>query len=278
VPLNGNLKDFPLGDIIQLINNTKKTGLLKIEAGGDFSGEIGEINFSAGKIIFAESNKGLIGKSAFLHFYEWKVGDFSFVETSVQNEVNIDESTESLLVEGSRVIEEWSNISGVIKSLSLVVNLTPVPPEGVSEIKFTRDEWKILRTVDGKKSVKEIAEELKLADFEVSKIIYGLIASGLVEKVSEGVVSGTELSVKLKPEFYLVEEAVYVDPKLLEEWKTQYELKMIEKIMLHLKGTKDIIINVKSKNNLVGLILIPEEIASELEIKEKDKIFVEPLK
>jgi len=278
VPLNGNLKDFPLGDIIQLINNTKKTGLLKIEAGGDFSGEIGEINFSAGKIIFAESNKGLIGKSAFLHFYEWKVGDFSFVETSVQNEVNIDESTESLLVEGSRVIEEWSNISGVIKSLSLVVNLTPVPPEGVSEIKFTRDEWKILRTVDGKKSVKEIAEELKLADFEVSKIIYGLIASGLVEKVSEGVVSGTELSVKLKPEFYLVEEAVYVDPKLLEEWKTQYELKTIEKIMLHLKGTKDIIINVKSKNNLVGLILIPEEIASELEIKEKDKIFVEPLK
>ncbi len=278
MPLNGNLKDFPLGDIIQLINNTKKTGLLKIEAGGDFSGEIGEINFSAGKIIFAESNKGLIGKSAFLHFYEWKVGDFSFVETSVQNEVNIDESTESLLVEGSRVIEEWSNISGVIKSLSLVVNLTPVPPEGVSEIKFTRDEWKILRTVDGKKSVKEIAEELKLADFEVSKIIYGLIASGLVEKVSEGVVSGTELSVKLKPEFYLVEEAVYVDPKLLEEWKTQYELKTIEKIMLHLKGTKDIIINVKSKNNLVGLILIPEEIASELEIKEKDKIFVEPLK
>lgn len=278
MPLNGNLKDFPLGDIIQLINNTKKTGLLKLEAGGDFSGEIGEIDFSAGKIIFAESNKGLIGKSAFLHFYEWKVGDFSFVETSVQNEVNIDESTESLLVEGSRVIEEWSNISGVIKSLSLVVNLTPVPPEGVSEIKFTRDEWKILRTVDGKKSVKEIAEELKLADFEVSKIIYGLIASGLVEKVSEGVVSGTELSVKLKPEFYLVEEAVYVDPKLLEEWKTQYELKTIEKIMLHLKGTKDIIINVKPKNNLVGLILIPEEIASELEIREKDKIFVEPLK
>jgi len=278
MPLNGNLKDFPLGDIIQLINNAKKTGLLKLEAGGDFSGETGEIDFSAGKIIFAKSNKGLIGKSAFLHFYEWKVGDFSFVETSVQNEVNIDESTESLLVEGSRVIEEWSNISGVIKSLSLVVNLTPVPPEGVSEIKFTRDEWKILRTVDGKKSVKEIAEELKLADFEVSKIIYGLIASGLVEKVSEGVVSGTELSVKLKPEFYLVEEAVYVDPQLLEEWKTQYELKTIEKIMLHLKGTKDIIINVKSKNNLVGLILIPEEIASELEIKEKDKIFVEPLK
>jgi len=278
MPLNGNLKDFPLGDIIQLINNTKKTGLLKLEAGGDFSGETGEIDFNAGKIIFAESNKGLIGKSAFLHFYEWKVGDFSFVETSVQNEVNIDESTESLLVEGSRVIEEWSNISGVIKSLSLVVNLTPVPPEGVSEIKFTREEWKILRTVDGKKSVKEIAEELKLADFEVSKIIYGLIASGLVEKVSEGVVSGTELSVRLKPEFYLVEEAVYVDPQLLEEWKTQYELKMIEKIVLHLKGSKDIIINVKPKNNLVGLILIPEEIASELEIKEKDKIFVEPLK
>jgi len=39
-----------------------------------------------------------------------------------------------------------------------------------------------------------------------------------------------------------------------------------------------VIINVKPKNNLKGLILIPEEISSELGLKEKDKIFVEPLK
>lgn len=280
MPLNGNLADFPLGDIIQLLNNTKKTGLLKLEAGGDFSGEAGEIDFSAGKIIFAESNKGLLGKSAFLHFYEWYEGSFSFVEMPIEkSKINIEESTESLLVEGSRVIAEWTKISGVIKSLSLVVNLALAPPEGVSEIKFSREEWKILRTVDGKKTIREIADELKLADFEVSRIIYGLIASGLVEKVKEvGAISGVELSVKIKPEFYLIEEAVYIDSQLLEKWKTQYELKTIGKIILHLAGAKDVIINVKPKNNLKGLILIPEEISSELGLKEKDKIFVEPLK
>jgi len=279
MPLNGNLADFPLGDIIQLLNNTKKTGSLELVAGGDFSGETGKINFSKGKIISAASNKGLFGKSAFLHFYEWHEGNFSFVEMSIEGEVNIEESTESLLVEGARVITEWAKISGVIKSLSLVVNLAPAPPEGVSEIKFSREEWKILRTVDGKKTIREIADELKLADFEVSKIIYGLIASGLVEKVKEvGTISGVELSVKIKPEFYLIEEAVYIDSQLLEKWKTQYELKTIGKIVLHLAGAKDVIINVKPKNNLKGLILIPEEISSELGLKEKDKIFVEPLK
>lgn len=278
MPLNGNLKDFPLGDIVQLLINTKKTGILKIEAEGIFSGETGEIDFNAGKITFAQSNKGLSGKSAFLHFYEWREGTFSFAETSIQNETNIAESAESLLVEGARVITEWSKISAAIKSLSLIVDLAPAPPEGVSEIKFSKDEWKILRAIDGKKTIKEIAEELKLADFEVSKIIYGLISSGLVEKVSEGTVSGVELSVKIKTEFYLTEEAVFVDPQLIEKWKKQYELRAIEKIIMHIKGGKHIIINVKPKNNLSDVILVPEEIASELEIKEKDKIIVEPLK
>jgi hypothetical protein len=76
MPLNGNLADFLLGDIIQLLNNTKKTVLLELVAGGDFSGETGKINFSKGKIIFAWSNKGLFGKSAFLHFFEWHEGSF----------------------------------------------------------------------------------------------------------------------------------------------------------------------------------------------------------
>ncbi len=278
MPLNGNLKDFPLGDIIQLLTNTKKTGVLKLEAEGIFSGETGEIDFSAGKITFAESNKGLSGKSAFLHFYEWREGIFSFAETSIRNDVNIVESAESLLVEGARVITEWSKISAAIKSLSLIVDLAPAPPEGVSEIKFSKDEWKILRAIDGKKTIKEIAEELKLADFEVSKIIYGLISSGLVETISEGTISGVELYAKIKSEFYLTEEAVFVDPQLIEKWKKQYDLRAIEKIIMHLKDGKDIIISVRPKNNLSNIILVPEEIASELEIKEKDKIVVEPLK
>jgi hypothetical protein len=206
----------------------------------------------------------------------------SFVEMLIEkSKINIEESSDPLLVEGSRVITEWAKISGIIKSLSLVVNLVPAPPppEGVSEIKFPREEWKILRTVDEKKTIREITDELKLSDFEVSRIIYGLIASGLVEKVKEvDAISGVELSVKIKPEFYLMEEAVYIDSELLEKWKTQYELKTIEKIILHLAGAKDVIVNVKPKNNLEGLILIPEEISSELGLKEKDKIFVESLK
>lgn len=277
--LSGNLKDFSLGDIIQLLNGTRKTGVLELTAGGEFLGETGKINFVSGKIVYAITNKGLAGKSAFLHFYEWREGDFNFLEMPLQDEINIEESTESLLVEGARVITEWDNIASVIKSLSMVVDLAPSPPEGVSEIKFSKDEWKIMRTVDGKKTIKEIAEELKIADFEVSKIIYGLISSGLLVKVKEGIsASGIELSVKIKPEFYLTEEVVYVDSQVIDKWKTQYQLRVVEKIILHMYGTQDVLINVKAKNNLGNFILIPEEIASELGLKEKDKIFVEPSK
>lgn len=282
MPLKGNLSDFSLVDIIKLLSSTKKTGILRIEAGGDFSGESGEIRFKNGKIIYSVSNKGLIGENAVFHFFEYKEGDFTFEEKEPPSEINVKASTESLLMQGSRLITEWNKISSVIKSLSLVVNLAQSPPEGVSEIKLSKEEWKVLRMIDGNRTIKEIAEELKMPDFEVSKVIYGFLVSGLVEKVNEEVEGvayvKVKLNVKIKPEFYLTEDNVYIDNSLIKEWISKNKIEKLEKILMQLPDGKEVIINVKGKDNLKGLILIPEEIAKEISLKERDEISVEPVK
>jgi len=55
----------------------------------------------------------------------------------------------------------------------------------MSNIELSADEWKILTTVDGKKSLKEIAKELGLEEFLVAKTLYGLISSGLLKVIGE---------------------------------------------------------------------------------------------
>lgn len=282
MPLTGNLSDFSLGDILKLLSSAKKTGILKVKGEGIFSGESGEICFKNGKIIYSVNNKGLIGENAVLHFFEFKEGNFSFEETVPSDKTNVKASTESLMLNGSRLITEWNKISSVIKSLSLVVGLTPTPPEGVSEIKLSKEEWKVLRVIDGRKTIKEIAEELKMPVFEISKIIYGFLISGLAEKVKEEVEGITyakvKLNVKIKPEFYLQEDNVYIDSSLIKKWRSQYGIKNLEKILMHLPDGNEVIINVKGKDDLKGLVLIPEEIAKELSLKEKDEISIEPIK
>ncbi len=282
MPLTGSLSDFSLGDIIKLLNSAKKTGILKVNGGGVFSGETGKIHFKNGKIIYSVNNKGLIGENAVLHFFEYKEGDFSFEETVPPDETNVKASAESLMLNGSRLITEWNKISSVIKSLSLVVGLAPTPPEGVSEIKLSKEEWKVLRVINGNRTIREIAEELKMPDFEVSKIIYGFLISGLVERITEeaeGVVqAGIEVNVKIKPEFYLQEDNVYIDPSVIKKWVSQYKVKDVRKILMHLPDGRDVIIKVRGKDGLKNFILIPEEIAKELSLKESDRISVEPVK
>ncbi len=281
--LTGNLSDFFLGDIMMLLHNLKKTGILKLEAAGeDFSGETGEIRFKDGKVINSLTSRGLIGREAIFHFFEYKEAHFTFEDVMPPEEVNIKETIEALVMEGARLITEWSEISSVIKTLSLIVDLSSTPPENVTEIKLSKPEWSVLRMIDGKKTIKNIAEEMKMADFEVSKIIYGLIVSGLVEKKGGSgekiTQAGIELVAKAKPEFYLQEEAVYVDAKLLKEWETKYNVKAVDKVSLRLPDGNEVIIKVKPKDRLGDSILIPEEILTELSLKEKDKVIVEPLR
>ena len=42
-------------------------------------------------------------------------------------------------------------------------------------------EWEVLTVIDGRKTLHDIAESLALAEFDVAKIIYGMLSTGLIE-------------------------------------------------------------------------------------------------
>jgi hypothetical protein len=113
----------------------------------------------------------------------WSEGFFSFEERPRAEvpEGRIAVSTESLLMEGARRIDEWSRIADTIPNISVVPELAPVSDdrEGPT-LELLPHEWQVLTMIDGARDLREIALVLGRDEFEVAKIAYGLATTGVL--------------------------------------------------------------------------------------------------
>jgi hypothetical protein len=113
----------------------------------------------------------------------WREGFFSFEEKAVSDvplDARIRISTESLLMEGARRIDEWSRIADKVPSLGVVPALAPADDERASMVDLLPHEWEVLMTIDGTQDLRAIAASLGRSEFEVAKIAYGLVSTGVV--------------------------------------------------------------------------------------------------
>jgi len=123
-------------------------------------------------------------ESVVFELMSWREGFFSFEERSPDElpaapEIHV--STESLLMEGARRIDEWSRIADKIPSLSVVPTLAPVDDAHPTQIDLLPDEWEVLTMIDGKRDLRGIATVLGRAEFDIAKVVYGLTTTGVVE-------------------------------------------------------------------------------------------------
>jgi hypothetical protein len=135
-------------------------------------------------------------ESVVFELMSWREGFFSFEERAsdeLPSAPEIHVSTESLLMEGARRIDEWSRIADKIPSLSVVPTLAPVDPAHPTQIDLLPDEWGVLTMIDGKRDLRAIATVLGRAEFDIAKVVYGLVTTGVVEVGSpEQRASGSE--------------------------------------------------------------------------------------
>jgi hypothetical protein len=117
----------------------------------------------------------------------WREGFFSFEERA-RSEMPIDTritvSTESLLMEGARRIDEWSRIADIVPNLSVIPELAPVDDDhdgaGGSMLDLLPHEWHVLTMIDAERDLRGIAASLGRDEFEIAKIAYGLATTGVI--------------------------------------------------------------------------------------------------
>ncbi len=113
----------------------------------------------------------------------WSEGFFSFSEEPprpIRKDTAVKVSTESLLMEGARRIDEWSRMIDIVPDGAVVPRLAPLKDGPQSFIDLLPREWEVLSLVDGISNLRAIAIDLAISEFDVARVIYGMITTGLV--------------------------------------------------------------------------------------------------
>ncbi len=230
--LRGNLRDFTVTQLLNLINLAQKTGTLIV----DGPTEQAYVSFRNGKLAYARIGQDDGGLASVLHkakklnanqyrtiseragnmtdkelglllinagyvsqedillnlqshfvgvirrLFTWVEGLFRFEAALMppEDRINVRLDLENLIIEGSRQLREWEQLQDEIPSLDLALKFTERP---MTNLNLSADEWRVVKYVDPKNTMKQIAAAAKLNDMEIRRIVYGLMQAGLVEMV-----------------------------------------------------------------------------------------------
>ncbi len=180
--IQGNMRDTPIADIIQLVCGGNKSGVFQVEQDTHRA----RIHLKDGRIIHAVSSGGHEGMDALLEVAFWLDGTYRFEEGPQDMAATITKSTPAVLSELGMRMDEWRVISQKIPSVDLYPLSTVLPgdePKGVNP-----REAKLLQTLTGYYTVAELAEVMQRPLMKVAKDLYGLVMANHV--TMKGVRSG----------------------------------------------------------------------------------------
>ena len=177
--LAGDLQDFEITDVFQLIQLGQKDGVLSIQTANDS----GVVYFKNSLVVHAQTNT-IQGEPAIDTILSWKKGRFLFNPDEETHLHTVDLPIQQVILEAARRIDELKRIQKLIPSFDVVVEIIEVPQAGIDRIQLNPREWKVLSFVDGAMTIKQISQKANIPEFETAKIFYGMISSGLVKIVS----------------------------------------------------------------------------------------------
>jgi hypothetical protein len=179
--LAGDLSEFPLTDIIQLLDLSKKTGAVHMHGRRGQQQLNGVLFFRDGKIVGARLGSMAPLEAAYT-FFTFSSGPFTFSEGEAIETTSITTSNEVIIMEGIMRQDAWAKVQEQAPSLSMIPRLVPNPTSTGSEISLEADEWRVLTMVNGKNTVGHIAQRSGLGEVRTCEIIARLLNSGLIER------------------------------------------------------------------------------------------------
>lgn len=123
-------------------------------------------------------------EEAVYHLFAWTRGTFTFEADarSGTRDALVSISTDSLLLEGARRVDEWTLIEKKIPSLDLIFELDS-PKLAGREIPLSDEQASLLPYIDGTADVDALIERTGMSEFDVGKALYGLVTAGYAHRV-----------------------------------------------------------------------------------------------
>jgi CheY-like chemotaxis protein len=171
---SGALADLGVVDLIQTIELGRKTGVIHFDNGGQH----GAIYCRNGKVIDAELGK-LHGEEAVYRLLIWNEGSFEAEFRPIRRNDRIELSTQGLLMEGMRRVDEWGRLLEQLPPLETIFEVDYHElSERLSEIP---DEVNtILRLFDGRRTLLQVVDDSEFGNLEALSVISKLYFEGFI--------------------------------------------------------------------------------------------------
>lgn len=233
--LKGNLRDFSLHQLLNLISLSRKTGALTVDGLGN--DPAARLYFREGKLIDASlagqqlnlaellaklgkisseqaalvrqrarlrSDKemgllliqsGFISQSDIIsgvrthlldtvfQLFTWPDGAFRFEPNQLPapERITVPVPLDNVIIEGSRRVQESERLREELPDLEVPLKFTDRPQANLRNISLSVEEWKVVSFINSRNTVKQIAEYLKLDEYHIRRVVYGLRSAGLIE-------------------------------------------------------------------------------------------------
>lgn len=117
--------------------------------------------------------------------FTWADGTFRFDANQLPppDRITIPIDLESVIMEGSRRLKEWEILQEELPDLDVALRFTDRPDARLQNINLTVEEWRVVSFINPRNTIRQIARANNLSDFEIRRIVYGMLQAGLVEFV-----------------------------------------------------------------------------------------------
>lgn len=177
VVLRGDVAEFPLETIVQLLVATRKTGRLELR---DIE-ELARLGFSGGALASATAGEE-DGDLALGAAFTVTAGEFDFVPMPEPPAANLSGTVDELLDRASALRDRVGAVRALIPSersrLALSDRATRNP-----EISLTAEQWRVLLAVNPQRDVTMVAEALRMRRLPAMILFADLIRGGFVDVV-----------------------------------------------------------------------------------------------
>jgi DNA-binding response OmpR family regulator len=170
----GSIQDMAVVDLLQTFEVSRKSGVLHVHNNAHSA----KILFREGKIIDAQLG-ALRGEEAVYRTLIWNDGSFEVEFTIVKAEDIIEVSTQGILMEGMRRVDEWGRLLEQLPPLATVFDVDHAQLlERLNEIP---DELNgILKLFDGKRTLLDVVDGSPFEDLSTLSTITKLYFEGLL--------------------------------------------------------------------------------------------------
>lgn len=117
--------------------------------------------------------------------FTWAEGLFRFDANKIppSDRITVPIDLESVIMEGSRRLKEWERLQEELPDLDISLRFTDRPDARLRNINLTVEEWRVVSFINPRNSIRQIAKANNLSEFQVRRIVYGMLQAGLVQIV-----------------------------------------------------------------------------------------------